>query len=274
MFRPAHHLDGAQVSPRCWVYARCSGEEKDTGQDVQAQLAQVAARCRVLGYEVAGASVDEGVSGDVHPSERRGFNAAFLAVSTGKADVLVIRDASRFSRCYPTQALDAFNEFAQRGLKLLCLADPQFNTVDGLDERPATVLVRFVVLWQSWAALVGIRESTQQVMAEILSGRRSTKSGLPPGRPSVDIDPEHLAAAQAIIAGGGTLAAAHREVLRLRGHADALDPKTRRKKYVGLSTLGRALGLPAYVQKSPPSKTEAALLDESSQANGSVVEGG
>jgi DNA invertase Pin-like site-specific DNA recombinase len=262
---------------RGWVYGRSSGDEKDTGQDVRAQVEQVAAGLRARGYEVAGSCFDDGVSGDVHPDDRRGFQAAFLAIAQGKAEFLAIRDASRFSRCYPTTALDAFNAYRARGLRVLCLKESDFTTLAedfDQDPEPVVVLTRFITLWKAWADLEGIRTSTAQVMAEILSGRRSTKSGLPPGRPEVQIDPEHVKAAQEAIAAGASLAAAHRLVLKLRKHDEAQDPRTKKKRYVGKETLARALGLRASRAKNPAAPTTPAGLVDGGSTPDAPVDGG
>lgn len=246
------------------VYARTSGDEADTGQDVKAQASDIVTRVALVGHNVLAWHADDGVSGDTDPFGRPGFLGALqLARRTGAA--LVVREVSRFSRAHPAQALLWWNAL---DVPVLCLTEDHFTTL-GRDQavEPARELLRFVTLWQSWSELLGIRSKTKTAMAAL------KREGKPNGRPPVYIDPAHLDHARKVMAAGGTLAEAHRQVLELRGYTTALDPKTKAKRNLGLTTLGAALGLPAYLRKPRPSQTPAALPEPSSGANGSVVEG-
>ena len=264
---------------RLWVYDRTSGDEKETGQDVRAQAAATKARAEALGHVVIGTSFDDGVSGDVPPLDREGFLDAAARVAGGIADAICIREASRFSRCHPAQALLWFDELSEKGVKFVCLKESDFTTLDAEAPEPTTVLVRFIALWQSWATLEGIRSATGVAMREFKLGRRATKSGRPVGRPEVALAPEHLAEARRVYAEGGrgALAKAHRAVLAARGWDEAKDPATKRKRYVGRETVARALGLrpealPSAHNHVPP-KMGAASLAEPSAAKGPVVGG-
>jgi DNA invertase Pin-like site-specific DNA recombinase len=217
------------VSVKVWVYARTSGEEKDTGQDVRAQAAAVAHMATDRG-EVVGQSLDDGVTGDTDPTARTGFSAAMQAVSAGLADVVVIAEASRFSRQHPVLAMLAWEQVNGGGVPVVSLKEPHFNGLEQQDGDKEALLVRFITFWTSWGERITIKERTALAMKEIKEGRRKTKSGRPPGRPPKITEEEARQAWE--WAQQSTPADAARRLSRLRGADAALDPRTKKKRSV------------------------------------------
>lgn len=256
--------------PRLWIYARTSGDEKDTGQDVEAQGAMQVVMAKQRGYEVVGASADDGVSGSVPPIERPGWQEALQAFLADQVDAICILEPSRFSRQEPEVALAAFCRLTEElGVAIVCLTDDTFTTLGKALGNRTLRLVRYVSLWKSWDELMTTRERTQRTMTEIKLGNRATKSGKPTGRPAVAIDPAHLEVARGVLESDG-LASAHRKVLELRGHDSAKDPETKKKRFLSRASLARALGVwPAH--NSNPLKTLSDQEGDLPDANGAVV---
>lgn len=249
---------------KVFIYARTSGDEADTGQDVRAQLAQTAAAFLAAGHEVLGSAFDDGVSGSQPASMRAGWRRA-VAMAAQAGAAVAVREISRFSRFRPAHAM---LELEKLPCPVLSLKESHFTTSP--NEDPSVVLLRFVSLWQAWSELQGIQTKTQAAMDELTSGRRATKSGNPVGRPKVIVAPEHLAACRPVLEAEGLLAA-HRHVLKLRGYHDVVDPEAKKRRYVSREAFATQMGLrPA---KNPdPSKTPGDQEGELPTANGPVVD--
>lgn len=120
---------------RAVVYARKStGDDKDDGQSpsVQSQLAECAEFCRRKKYTVVAQFADDGISGRCWPAgdeweelaqadvatneyiagmlkkRRPGFGEVFRLVAAGKAEVVVVRDGTRFCRPVTMSGLQFF----------------------------------------------------------------------------------------------------------------------------------------------------------------------
>lgn len=235
------------------IPARTSGEEKSTGQNIGAQVAEVRAWLQARGHTVfAEIADDEGVSGDTDPFTRKGLKRAVaLAKETGKP--LAFREFARFSRAYPPQALLWFDRLGAEGVRVLCIADPEFSTLEEEDPaaQPAPMMVgmRMMKAIFGWSYLVSTRTGTQRAMDGIADGTRKTKSGRPPGRPSVvdRLSEEERAWCVAELAKpGASLLKVHASFLerrRYHGPNAFTDPKAKKKAFVSYDTLARALGL-------------------------------
>lgn len=240
-------------------YSRTSGEEKDTGQNVGAQAEEVRHAVEALGHTVVESHEDDGVSGDTPPMDwpfmvdgraevvkgRPGFMRAVRAVLDGRGDFIAMRDASRFCRAHFAWAT-IWHEHVP--VPLLFLKDEPLTTWNKpADKTPPTALIRGVTFYGPWSTLDGIRTTTQTVMTELKEGRRPTKSGKPPHRPPVVIDPAHLEEARRVYGAGdrGALTAAHRVLLQLREYDPHGDKRVHAARYVSKETLAKALGLRA-----------------------------
>lgn len=244
------------------VYARTSGDEADTGQDVVAQGKHTSDKAKEAGHEVVAVLLEDGVSGGLPASERRVWQKA-VARAEAEGAAILVREVSRFSRFAPHGAMV---ELDQLPVAFVSLKEPHFEDTGKSD--PALLLLRFVSLWQAWSELQGIQAKTQAAMDDLASGRRATKSGKAVGRPERMIAPEHLAAARLVLAApGGSLSQAHAKVLELRGWAPTLDPRTAKPRFVGKETLRRALS----TQNPSPPKTLDDLRGGTSNLNGPVV---
>lgn len=221
-----------------WVYSRTSGDEDDTGQDVDSQEAQVRQDAKVRSWAVAGASQDNGVSGDSDPADRPGFKQAVAAVQAGIAKAVLVREASRFSRQHPAVALLSFRQFQASGVPVVSVTEPD---VDG--RRPPNLtddLVLFIRFMMSASYLEAVRKGTGLAMREIKEGRRKTKSGRPPGQPRKVNEAEARAAADRIEAGASLRSAAHL-LSEDRGAFQTTDAAVRRKRMVSHQALAEAL---------------------------------
>jgi hypothetical protein len=248
------------------VYARTSGDEADTGQDVRAQAAQEKAACERMGHVVVAGFLDDGVSGSTSAGDRFGWGMAVQAAQAMGAAV-AFRDVSRFSRYHPARAL---MDFEALPVPVLCRGEAAFTTAGReIEPAPVEALVRFALLWKEWMELAGIRGKTQAAMDEIKAGRRPTKSGKPNGRPKVVVSPEHLAACRAVLEAEGLLAA-HRHVLKLRGYDDVVDSEAKKKRYVSREAFAAQMGLRPAKNPDPP-KTPDDQEGELPAVNGSVV---
>lgn len=226
-----------------WVYARTSGDIGETGQDVKAQMEMVTQRVTSLGHNVVGYSLDDGVSGDSNPSDRKGWKEALRACSNGAAAGIAVAEISRFSRQEPTEALQLWNSIRSKGVRFLSLKEGFFTTLEDGEEDDSLVVIRFIALWSSWHELKVLRARTAIVMEEIKTGRRVTKSGKMPGRPVVTLDPEHEEKIKVKYQETKSLAEAHRLALDLRGFNEAKDPATKKKRAVSKGTVAKLLGL-------------------------------
>lgn len=269
------------------VYERTSGDE-DEGQDVRAQLAQTVGRAKSAGYEVVDSFFDEDVSGDVPWEDRPGLKKALKLA--GEAHVaLLVRELSRLCRFRPdvTVALiGGIDEvlvgrvadlarvggvLAPRSLPgldaLVVLDKPHWARLGGawVVQDDSADLVRFIDAWAPWVEKRRTVERSRLAMVEIMSGRRATKSGKPPGRPRIHVEPAHLEEARAVLARGGSMAEAHRRVLELRGYYTAKDPRTQEARDVSRATLGVLLG--RYSVRNPD-------VSETPAAPGAGVSGG
>lgn len=218
------------------VYGRTSGEEKKTGQDVRAQVAQVRHGVQARGHRVVGEFWDDGVSGDVLPWDRSGWRDAVQAVTDRGADGIAMKEATRFSRTHPGTSLALWDEWHANGGRALVLGQPDFSTVENPDPDGGMalrtrVLTRFIGFWGSWNELGQIRERTREVMDEITNNRRATKSGRPPGRPGKSMTEEELALVRGVL-DGGTQRAAHEQLLTHRGYYKVSDEKARKRRYI------------------------------------------
>lgn len=226
---------------RVVVYARTSGDEASTGQDVNAQAEAVKVSARALGHEVAGVVLEDGVSGSMPPMSRKTFPEAVKSVKQGWAEGIVMAEVSRFTRQHPTNAMVEWDALAEDGVPVLSLAESHFDTLThGTDaeEDTAAVLMRFVTLWANWNERETIIRRVRTTMTELKSGRRATKSGKPVGRPKKVSDEEVQRAYKVACKHG--IAEAARRLSKERGADEALDPKTVRKRKVGHSTLSNA----------------------------------
>lgn len=221
-----------------WVYSRTSGDEQDTGQDVAEQEALVRQDAKTRGWVVAGASMDDGVSGDTDPALRPGFKQAVAAVQAGIAKAVLVREASRFSRQHPAVALLSFRQFQASGVPVVSLLEPE---VDGRRQPSLTDdLVLFIRFLMGASYLEAVRKGTGLAMREIKEGRRKTKSGRPPGQPPKVSEEEARRAAGWMKEGASLRAAAHR-LSDERGAFTTTDRAVARKRMVSHQALADAL---------------------------------
>lgn len=261
------------------VPPRTSGTEKSTGQRIDAQVEEVRAALAVRGHGVLAVfDDDEGVSGDTNPFERKGLRAAVaLAKQTGAP--LAFREFARFSRAYPPQALLWFDQLGKMGVRVLCLADPEFSTVETSDPRaepdPMLVGMRMMKAIFGWSYLVSTRVGTKRAMDGIADGTRKTKTGARPGRPAVvdKITEDERAWCRERIEAGDSLLKVHRDLLverRAEGPNAFTDPKAKKKARISYDSLARALG----IRKDEPSaKPDLPQNSESSPEAGLVRNG-
>lgn len=224
---------------RAWLYSRTSGDEADTGQDVKEQEALVRSEAITRGFVVAGSSLDDGVSGDTDPERRDGFAQAVAAVRAGLADLIAIREASRFSRQHPAVALLGFRQFQANGINVVSLTEPE---VDG--RRPATLtddLVLFIRFMMGAAYLEAVKKGTGLAMREIKAGRRKTKSGQPVGAPRKVGQAEAESAQTWMEKDGLSLRKAAHRLSEQRGAFTTTDAKVRRDRTVSHQALADAL---------------------------------
>jgi DNA invertase Pin-like site-specific DNA recombinase len=174
---------------RAWVYARTSGDEEDTGQDIGAQINEVTHTAETRGYEITGSSQDDGLTGESDPLHRPGFKKAMEEVGAGRADIIILRDASRFSRQHPAVALLAWRQVQAMHIPVVSLGESQLDgrvaTWEGgeLVEDLTGDLILYVTFHSKRSYLTDVRKGTRLAMREIKEGRRKTKSGLPVGAP-------------------------------------------------------------------------------------------
>lgn len=247
-------MTGARRADRAWVYSRTSGDEDDTGQDCGAQEAEVKHTAAQRGFIVAGASQDDGVSGDSDPVDRPGFKVAMQAVQNGLADVVVVRKADRFTRQHPAVALLSFKQVQASGVPVVSLAEP---AVDG---RTTSDLNGDLVLYVSFhggrAYLEDVRKGTTLAMREIVAGRRKTKSGRPPGREwkVSEVEARQAWSWMSDAAEPLSLRRAAHKLSEQRGAFSTPDPKLRRDRAVSHQALADRLadlGLSANSNRSP-----------------------
>lgn len=249
---------------RVVVYARTSGDEADTGQDVQAQGRHTSQKATEAGHEVVACFLEDGVSGSVPASQRRAWQKA-VALAELEGAAILVREVSRFSRFAPHGAMVELDELP---VEFVSLKEPHFADTGQAD--PSNLLLRFVSLWQAWAELQGIRAKTQAAMDDLADGRRATKSGRPVGRPKVVVAPEHLAACRPVLEVDGLLAA-YRHCLELRGYNGVVDPAAKKARYVSREAFATQMGLRPAKNPDRP-KTPDGQEGEFPAANGPVVD--
>ena len=247
------------------LVARTSGKEKSTGQSIEAQVEELRAAVEARGHRVVAVfDADEGVSGDSDPFERAGLRAAVaLAKETGCG--LAFREFARFSRAYPPKAMTWFDRLGAMGIRVLCVPDPEFTTLetpaDELGAEPAPMLasMRFMRALFGWSYLVDTRKGTQRAMDGIADGTRKTKSGARPGRPSVvdKVTAEERAWCEAELAKGRPLTRVHKELLDRRGFHDVVKAEAKKKRAISYDTLARALGRYGSSKREVPQNPEA-----------------
>lgn len=244
---------GAKVS----VYDRTSRDET-VGQDAKAQYEDTLHRFKQAGFNVDGGAYDENVSGDTPWSDRPGLRVC-RREGAGELEgpALGVREISRLWRGHPIDGLKLIDGIAN----LKVLDAPVWNRTNGIwdNDADADHLLRYIDLWKAWADKRTAERRSQLAIDSIKEGRRATKSGRPMGRPTVTIDREHLANAQASLQLGASLGRIHKELLAARGYYEASDPRTQKRRYVGRETLARALGLRDSAQNPNPPKTLAGL---------------
>lgn len=252
------------------VYDRTSGDEGSTGQDPRAQLALTVELATRAGFVVRASHGDADVSGDVPWGERPGFRLAARDVAMLGGAVLFVREVSRLWRGEPARGLIEL----ERVSDLEVHGEPVFSRRGGawVRDGDADHLVRFVALWGSWSEKRRVQTRTAQAMAEIVSGRRATKSGRRPGRPAVVVDPDHLAAAAVVYRRTGSMAEAHRELLKRRGWYDAKDSRTQKARNISKAKTGELLGVYS-VGNSDASETPDALTEPGSVGMVSLADG-
>lgn len=239
------------MTTRFVVVARTSGDEEDTGQDVQAQARQVREDGEARDWACAGVYLDDGVSGAVPPLERPGFVAAANAVRLGHADVILIRDWSRLDRRHPFRAGDTYLYLIECGIRIEATRDRALPQKPADEWDLSECIIAAIAFSEPYAYRLAVRRNTQHAMDDLRSGRRVTKSGKAVGRPQKFSDDEIRSAYPVAVQQG--VSAAARWLSTQRGAHEALTAETRRKRSITHSTLierFQALGLDWPVQEA------------------------
>lgn len=275
---------------RAWRYCRTSTDEEDGQQDIAAQEIEVTHAAEARGFEVVGGSSDDGVTGDSDPTERPAFKEAMQAVRDGRADVIVLRDAPRFSRQPAIVATLAWRQVEASHIPVVSLAEPQLDGrrgtwVDGeLQEDPTGDLVLHITFLQPRSYLLAVRKGTSVAMKQIKLGLRKTKSGKPVGAPrKVSEDEASKAAILMRPAGeagglGFSLRQAAHRLSEDRGAFRTTDSKLRRERTISHQALADALDHYRFreVLSKNPTRSET-LLDQGGAGaglNGPVLDQG
>jgi len=231
---------------RAWVYARTSGEEEDTGQDIDSQINEVTHTGETRGYQIVGSSKDDGLTGESDPLNRPGFKNAMHEVSAGRAEVILLRDASRFSRQHPAVALLAWRQVQAMHIPVVSLGE---SHLDGriatwengeLVEDLTNDLILYVTFHGKRSYLTDVRRGTRLAMREIKEGRRKTKSGLPLGAPRKISLEEAQMAKKWMSEEGLSLRAAANRLGEQRGAFKPTSSVLRRKRTVSHQALADA----------------------------------
>lgn len=118
------------------AYLRVSTDEQQLGPE--AQRAAVEAWAARAGVTVAGWHLDQGVSGSLGIEDRPGLRAAFEALTTHRAGILVAAKRDRIARdIYVAKGIA--REVAKRGARIVC-ADGVGNGDSPADEFMRTIL--------------------------------------------------------------------------------------------------------------------------------------
>jgi DNA invertase Pin-like site-specific DNA recombinase len=158
--------------PSVAIYGRVSTED----QNVETQLESLKRRGVELGFEVSPDQVyeDRGVSG--HADSRPAFDRLRETIRSGDVDTLLVTKLDRIARSVRT-ALEFFDEAEAAGVRII-VTEQAIDTA-----TPAGRLTRTILAGVAEFEGELIRERTKSAMEAIRSGRRSTRSGRPVGRP-------------------------------------------------------------------------------------------
>lgn len=237
---------------RVIVYARTSGDEGKSEQDIETQRLQVLAECQERGYAVMGCYVDEGVSGSVRPVERPGFQAAYNEMMKGTAEAIICRDITRYERRHPFMAGHDYMSLLSKGGRILFSHDQQLPVHAHPDDWSlGEIIILTVAFGEGQSYRVVTRRNTQLAMDAIKAGTKATRSGLPPGRPR-KVSTEEVHQFYDVAVEEGIVEAANRLSLQ-KGWNPMGDHRNQKKHRVRHSTLIEAFKRENLIW--PPSKT-------------------
>jgi hypothetical protein len=252
-------------------YARTSGDEADTGQDVVAQAAQL--ERDVPGIRVF---VDDGVSGSVPLLERPGLHSAVEFLEAAGGGTLWARDMKRLGRRHPADMARELDEIARRGIVVRFTNDMDPPCLVLAEQTPVQAGMFFFQTFGPWSELVTGRATTQRIMDDFKNNVRQTKSGKPVGRPQ-KVSEDEARRWYPVAVEKGSMEAA-RLLSVEKGWRPDMDPRTAKKYRVGHSTLigvFKRLELPWPCVKNPvASETVSDVQGEDCDGNGAVSDGG
>lgn len=224
------------------VIDRTSGDEKE-GQDAKAQAATTCRRFEEAGYRVLEVYIEPDVPGTTPWAEREELQHA-LAHAKDAGAALGTREPSRLSRFRPSEG----GALIESVPDLVILGKPHWTRKGGAWERDedSDELYRQIDLWDAWKEKRRTGERTQVVMDDIKNGDRPTRSGKPPGRPSVVAkvtDDERAWCTAQIEQYGRPLTQVHKELLDRRGYHTVVKAEAKKARFISYDSLARALGL-------------------------------
>jgi DNA invertase Pin-like site-specific DNA recombinase len=160
------------MSERAATYSRVSTED----QSVETQADALVRRANELGFSIPPGQVysDSGVSGRL--DSRPEFDRLRKTIRSHGVEVVLVTKLDRIARSVRT-ALEFFDEAEAAGVRII-VTDQAIDTASPTGRLTRTILAGV-------AEFEGelIRERTQVAMDAIRSGRRTTRTGRPVGRP-------------------------------------------------------------------------------------------